>query len=1133
MKRKILRILLLLALVLCQKAPAQGFIDWNASWAYFKGTAEPSVPNTLWREAGFDVSGWATGNAPFRYGDGTGGTLLDDMAGTYSSMYLRKEFTVTDADSVDELRISVDYDDGFVLWINGELILDVNAPAGYPYDGFAPANHESGEWVTFVVAKENFLLVEGTNVIAVQGFNVSNTSSDFFLDLKAEGIHLLPETEQVFCDTPGGFCSGLFIAKLYGTANGDTIKYTLDGSDPRTSSSALSDVSPVSVTINPNSTNGGRGKTGGVVLRASKFKTGFAPGRPVTSNYIFTDAVIDQVHPGGSWPTTNINSQHIDLVMDANITHDARFGEYMDDALMDIPSICIATDPASLFDPQTGIYVNAKYHGRTWERPANIELINPDGSEGFNIDAGLRIRGGWSRHPEFAKHAFRLFFRSEYGEGKLDFPLFGDEGVDEFDKVDLRTSQNYSWSKGGGEGVHNTMNRDVFSRDCQRDMNQPYTRSRYYHLYLNGLYWGVFQTQERPDADFAESYFGGSDEDYDIVKVDIGEEWNIYEIEATDGTTDAWESVWNMCQAGFASNLNYFKLTGCSLTGEADTSLNVWVDIDNLIDYMLVIFYAGNFDAPVSKFSGNYNPNNFFAIYDRARKREGFKFFAHDAEHTLLTDPVSPGIGLNENRVNIGNISSQQMNVTYFGKFQPQWLHHKLTANQEYRLHFADRVYRHFFNGGVFDPDSCIKRFRYTSDQLDMAIIAESARWGDVGVWPARNRVDDWIPAVNRVVNNYMPYRTGIVLNQLIDENLYMTLQPPLFKKNGIEITNYTMILSSAYDFSVTNPNSGGTIYFTTDGTDPRAVGGAVSGSAEDGGSSKNISVLPGAHIKARIKDGTVWSALHEMFFLDAHLFNNLKVTELYYHPPDYGAIEGKEFEFIELKNTGTTTTLDLSGLTFSGGVRFTFPEGSTLAPQSFVVIASNSEMFKLLFGFPPDYQLSGHFSNAGEHVVLNTDTNVEVFSFTYSDDYPWPPEADGDGYSLVSAHINPKGDPNNPDYWTISKYLAGSPLADDERSATGTPGLFFAGKPDFTIFPNPATSVINLVFSQGTPGNVEIGFYDLNGRLIHLLIDEYMASGKHSRTIQLTSLDLKPGMYLIRLKSERVVSTRKLIYNK
>src|SRR5690606_6056161 len=106
------------------------------------------------------------------------------------------------------------------------------------------------------------------------------------------------------------------------------------------------------------------------------------------------------------------------------------------------------------------------------------------------VDAGLRIRGAFSRTPDNPKHSLRLFFRNEYGPGKLRYPLFDTEGVDEFDKVDLRTSQNYSWAYEGSE--QNTMLRDVFSRDVQRDMGQPYTRSRYYHLYLNGHYWGVY-----------------------------------------------------------------------------------------------------------------------------------------------------------------------------------------------------------------------------------------------------------------------------------------------------------------------------------------------------------------------------------------------------------------------------------------------------------------------------------------------------------------------------------------------------------------------------------------------------------------------------------------------------------------
>ena len=94
------------------------------------------------------------------------------------------------------------------------------------------------------------------------------------------------------------------------------------------------------------------------------------------------------------------------------------------------------TDLANLFDPNSGIYANAYQQGEDWERPASVELINPDGSQGFQIDAGLRIRGGYSRSGDNPKHAFRLFFRGEYGASSLDFPLFGAEGADSFQKVE-------------------------------------------------------------------------------------------------------------------------------------------------------------------------------------------------------------------------------------------------------------------------------------------------------------------------------------------------------------------------------------------------------------------------------------------------------------------------------------------------------------------------------------------------------------------------------------------------------------------------------------------------------------------------------------------------------------------------
>lgn len=198
------------------------------------------------------------------------------------------------------------------------------------------------------------------------------------------------------------------------------------------------------------------------------------------------------------WPKRSVNGQVMDYGMDPRITNHKEYSSLIIDSLLYIPSISLATDFHNLFDRQTGIYANPFGRGKQWERPVSMELIYPDqcaDKENFQINAGLRIRGAYSRLQGNPKHSFRLYFKSIYGENNLRYPLFGTEGVDEFDKTDLRTSQNYSWAKDGD--ARNTMVREVFSRDIVREMGQPYTRSRYYHLYINGHYWGVYQTQER------------------------------------------------------------------------------------------------------------------------------------------------------------------------------------------------------------------------------------------------------------------------------------------------------------------------------------------------------------------------------------------------------------------------------------------------------------------------------------------------------------------------------------------------------------------------------------------------------------------------------------------------------------
>ena len=205
-------------------------------------------------------------------------------------------------------------------------------------------------------------------------------------------------------------------------------------------------------------------------------------------------------------------------------------------ALAALPSICVSLPVSGLTDPATGIYTHASEDGFQWEREASIEMLNDPNTadQGFQENCGLRIRGGYSRQGSNPKHAFRILFRSEYGAGNLDYPIFfgDDTATPEFDKFDIQCSQNYSWSFGGD--ASNTFLRELWCRDTQLAMKQPSARGRFVHLYLNGIYWGLFQIEERPEANFAASYFGGTDDDYDVVKVETSAG---YVINPTAGTS--------------------------------------------------------------------------------------------------------------------------------------------------------------------------------------------------------------------------------------------------------------------------------------------------------------------------------------------------------------------------------------------------------------------------------------------------------------------------------------------------------------------------------------------------------------------------------------------------------------------
>ena len=938
------------------------------------------------------------------------------MKGANATAYIRIPFTT--ATAADRLNLRMQYDDGFVAYLDGVAIARASAPTTPAWNSTATAARPLGEALAYADFDIRRPLAAGSHVLAIQGLNVSAGDADFLVVPHLEAVTVIdvalrhfataspgaPNSQGIvafvadtqFSDTRGFYTGPVDVAIRTATA-GAEIRYTLDSSTP-TPDHGFVYTGPIRIDRT-------------TTLRARAFKAGWEPTNTDTQTYLFVSDIVTQSlngQPPAGWPAGPINGQTLDYGVDPDVVNDPRYRDLIDDALLAIPSISIVTDLPNLFDPATGIYVNAGQDGAAWERAASIELINPDGSKGFQIDAGLRIRGGYSRSGGNPKHAFRLLFKAEYGDAKLKFPLFGDEGVSEFDNIDLRTSQNYSWSFDGGN--LNIMVRDVFNRDVQRAQGQPYTRSRFYNLYIDGQYWGLYQTQERSEASYAASYFGGQKEDYDVVKVTDG-----YVIGATDGDLLAWQRLWTAATAGFGTDAAYYRVQGLNPDGTRNPAYEVQVDVDNLIDYMIGIYWSGDLDAPISNFLGNNAPNNFYGIRNRDGQ-SGWQFFRHDGEHTLRYD----GGELYRDRTGPFPAGTQ------FQHFNAQWLHQQLTAHPEYVQRFADRVQKWMFNGGPLSTEGSLAIFNARVAEIETAIIGESARWGDSKAATPRTKDDDWLPAINSERTIYMPQRPGIVLAQLKAKGWYPNVVAPTLNQHGGTIP------SQAPWFQLTMSAPAGTIYYTLDGTDPRLKGGAVSPAALV--YSGAIPLTRSTTVKARVRSGGVWSALDEATFVRDQP-PALRITEILYHPldPPLGSLYiDDDFQFIEVQNTGTET-LNLNGFGLAGGVEFHFPN-MQLTPGAYTLVVANPTAFESRYGtgFSIAGQFTGNLAHAGEPIQLLGSVGETILDFQYKDG--WYDQTDGLGFSLAirDAAAADRTLWNSKTGWRASRASGGSPNAID-----------------------------------------------------------------------------------------------------
>ena len=713
-------------------------------------------------------------------------------------------------------------------------------------------------------------------------------------------------------------------------------------------------------------------------LRAGAFQAGMLPAMVRTHTYVFSEDVLRQPADPAGFPVTTTWSSYglpSDYGMDPRIVDDPQYNPMMISALLGLPTLSIVMKTDDMFGAANGLYTHA---GNTVLQAAcSVELINPDGKPGFQIDGGIQMHGGGSRMRTM-KHPFRLRFKSEFGPTKLNFPFFPDSPLAEYDTIDLRSDYNNHWTHGfdPNQRSRGQLIRDAWFKDAQAAMGTVSSHSRYVHLYINGLYWGIYNPCERPDAAFAAAYLGGKKEDYDAFN---GTEPS----PPVDGDATARNAMLSL------SNLD----------NPAQYALmQQYLNILQYIDYQILQWFGANQDWGTTK--------NWYA-FRRRQPGAGFFYMCWDNERTLE--------GVNENLL---YISADNL--------QP-----KLAANADYRLAFADRVRKHFFNDGALTTNAVIQSWLKRAAQLDTPIVAESARWGDSIAKTALsplpypsyntatpyNRNEDWLGEQGRLVSNYFPYRSDIMLNQFRAAGLYPSVAAPAFNQHGGHVP-------ADFNLIIGNPGGSGVVYYTTNGVDPRvAVTGAVSPGARVYSDATPLRLNASAVVKSRVRDaGGNWSALNEAQFQVAELGLPVRITEIMYNPAG-----GSTYEFIELQNIGATPA-DLSRASFVG-IDYIFPDGAVLAPGAVMVLIPDLNPGAFLARYP-GVQIAGLYknslANSGERIVLADAFGRTITSVEYQDIDPWPPLAAGRGYSLEL--IDARGNPNDPANWRASADYGGSP---------------------------------------------------------------------------------------------------------
>jgi hypothetical protein len=311
---------------------------------------------------------------------------------------------------------------------------------------------------------------------------------------------------------PPGFYQANISVAITALDTVDEIRYTLDGSDPHVFSSIYS--GPVELDQTS-------------VLRARSFTVGLLPGKILTQTYFF----------------------------DENST---------------LPVISLSTDPANMFDEETGIYEN---YNEDWERPVHIEFFETDKQRKISADAGIKIGGNHTRGR--AQKAFQINFRGKYGPDIIEYQVFPDLPVFEFKNLYLRAAGN-DWDQ-----VHF---RDGFLQTLVRNFEFETQAYRPASIFLNGVYWGILNIRQRYNDQYFISMFDVQPDNIDLLEHAHPDDF----MTVLKGDLDAFNILYDYIENNDFSDDSPYEF------------IQTKMEINSFIDWVIAEIYFNNTDWPTN-----------------------------------------------------------------------------------------------------------------------------------------------------------------------------------------------------------------------------------------------------------------------------------------------------------------------------------------------------------------------------------------------------------------------------------------------------------------------------------------------------------------------------------------------------